>query len=1042
MVCRFFILNVLFIGLICSISNTQAYSENGEDLEIYRNWIRIHQQTEADPNSSEPVWNFLAEEFFELYLQTGEVIYLNFAFSEAGRAKREEMIARPNLNLQNINLDYAARYIHRTEGNRRYELRDFGPDDIYLFLIHRIPPELEEEAARLLDHWYNQFQVLWDQDRFRASFIGQALLYGYFQASEFQKVTEIGTLLLEDHPFPVSLYTTDLFRNLANASRRIGYNRLTVRVYSEILIPISEDFFQRGKPSELADFLYLYGTSLYFLGEIDRAIEVYERVTNMLISEHEFSFEENLYNNLAVSYLNMGFFDRYIRYQLRSFDLASERQNVGMQIQVLSNLYNFHRNRNDFTEAGGYLNLALQIANRNNLLSESANLLILSGINMRENQGDPLAALDYFYRALEAAHSSENYRHQLNSLIQLGETYYEIGKPESGLLHFSEAIETTNFQQDPVYYLTAVAAFANTLTRYGDFNSADTLFNDLKLNDLTLLNQDAQAMASNSLVRLYLNQGDTHLAYETAFHFTQKVLDWLRESVEEQSGMIRLRREFSEAFHLYFTTASETDRIEEALITAGSIRNISRSGFYNSTVLKSSLLSDEELTRDNQLAAEIQQLRQRLRSSSADQRPYLNNELMLLLSERNELLNQRMPNRESFHYRELLQSIRSLLGRDEMIVYFVGFEETLFQFLISRKGIHLVTHEAEKIDRLLLDATERFGRGTSDLRILSQLYTRLFRDTIPASVKGLYIVPDGELYRLPVEILPVNEITSAHSFGSARYMIEEFRISYLNTLTDLILPTRDTGYNYSFAGFGVSNFSGTGHTHLSDLPFAREEVMQSAKAFEGRKELVTYIDEESTVERLFDIAEKSQLLHLATHSMVNEFDPLFSVLYLHPKESYPMDPEMEESFDSAESDLYAYQLFDLNLNSELIFLSSCESGSGGYLKGAGVLGLSRSLSYAGARRLILNLWPVRDQTSSFIAPLFYQNIMEGASKAEALRQAKIFYLNHHNSDPYLWGSFVLYGPPSDRVSGFTYGWLFLPLAIGFLMLLFYRIYAD
>jgi len=99
----------------------------------------------------------------------------------------------------------------------------------------------------------------------------------------------------------------------------------------------------------------------------------------------------------------------------------------------------------------------------------------------------------------------------------------------------------------------------------------------------------------------------------------------------------------------------------------------------------------------------------------------------------------------------------------------------------------------------------------------------------------------------------------------------------------------------------------------------------------------------------------------------------------------------------------------MNLNADLIFLSSCESGTGGYLRGAGVLGFSRAFSYAGAQSLSMNLWPVRDQTASEISMNFYESLNAGEDKAKSLRSAKLSYLNNNNSDPYLWGAFVIYG---------------------------------
>ncbi len=133
---------------------------------------------------------------------------------------------------------------------------------------------------------------------------------------------------------------------------------------------------------------------------------------------------------------------------------------------------------------------------------------------------------------------------------------------------------------------------------------------------------------------------------------------------------------------------------------------------------------------------------------------------------------------------------------------------------------------------------------------------------------------------------------------------------------------------------------------------------------------------------------------------------------------------VENEGDSLENEndgiVHAYELFDLNLNADLIFLSSCESGSGGYLKGAGILGFSRAFTYAGAQSLSINLWPIRDQTASEISSEFYASINAGKNKADALRDARIHYLNHSNSDPYLWGAFIMYGNIDPPVNNYKF----------------------
>lgn len=73
------------------------------------------------------------------------------------------------------------------------------------------------------------------------------------------------------------------------------------------------------------------------------------------------------------------------------------------------------------------------------------------------------------------------------------------------------------------------------------------------------------------------------------------------------------------------------------------------------------------------------------------------------------------------------------------------------------------------------------------------------------------------------------------------------------------------------------------------------------------------------------------------------------------------------------------------------------------------MGISRALRYAGANSLVLNVWSVNDMMASEFAVEFYTNLNEGASKAEALRAAKLYMLTSNNANPHYWGAYMLIG---------------------------------
>ncbi len=137
------------------------------------------------------------------------------------------------------------------------------------------------------------------------------------------------------------------------------------------------------------------------------------------------------------------------------------------------------------------------------------------------------------------------------------------------------------------------------------------------------------------------------------------------------------------------------------------------------------------------------------------------------------------------------------------------------------------------------------------------------------------------------------------------------------------------------------------------------------------------------------------MLHFATHFLIDDRQPLYSRIVL-----------------AADDVLQTYEIFDAELNAELAVLSACNTGLGKLEKGEGLIGISRAFLYAGVPSLVVSLWSVDDDATARIMELFYEHLRSGASKKQALRQAKLDYLSDargDEKDPFYWAPFILSG---------------------------------
>ncbi|MGB0864837.1 MAG: CHAT domain-containing protein, partial [Saprospiraceae bacterium] len=109
--------------------------------------------------------------------------------------------------------------------------------------------------------------------------------------------------------------------------------------------------------------------------------------------------------------------------------------------------------------------------------------------------------------------------------------------------------------------------------------------------------------------------------------------------------------------------------------------------------------------------------------------------------------------------------------------------------------------------------------------------------------------------------------------------------------------------------------------------------------------------------------------------------------------------------------LYTSEVYNLQLKTNLLVLSSCESGLGQLAKGEGMISTNRGFLYAGALNIMYSIWKVNDRYTYELMTGFYENMLEQMSYPQALRQAKLNMINKNRiaAIPTNWAGFLLLG---------------------------------
>ena len=1011
---------------------------NDIDSEVVlQNWFRVVEDASQNFDSLKysSVYDQISDQFFELYRNSNNQTYLNYAINEAGSNQRENIKSKLSARELEAVRPTIDKIENRELSDDYFERDQFSPDDFYTFLRISLNDSLRIKAIQLLDKWSSDLPTAFNESKMVGAAMSQALIHGYDKVNDFQKVVEIGQYLIEDNPFPASLFTVNLFEVISYASRALGYYNESLSINSNILQPAAREI---GNYGLLYSIKMDYAITLFRIGNTATALDELEEVYDNIEFLTSSRYRSALFNNLAISYLNTGQFEKYVEFQLEAFELASEEENFGQQLSILRNLFIYYRRQNETELAFNYLNQALQLSQEKDLSEETASILLSLGVYRRDVENNPRLALDHFEEAQLLSDSTDNYHRFFNSLIEIGETYFMMDQSEKATGYLEQAMNISRDRDDAAGFTQAAMRLANHLSLAGNFDKAREITDTQNPEDFNQLQFNYEVLANNALLRIMMHDKRYPEAEKIAESMIDDIIIWLRESIDHQTGHMRMDEEFSEAFRLHTLLMQETNQTEKALVAIGKLRNISRSGFYNNPLLKSQILTDEELVEDYNIRSRIRNLRRQYAEASEEQRIYLGNELLDAISERNALQDRVFPEYQQSSYEEDLKQFQRILKKDQMAMYVSVFEDQVFRFVITRSDIRLKVFPKDKdLLNRLNSVVNSFDEGTTDLVGLHEIYSSFFDDAISDQFSHIFFIPDGEFYRLPIGILPTKPVNSSQSYGSAHYLIEDYSISYMNTISDLTRERRNrSDYQYDLAGFGVKDFDSAGHPSLQNLPYSVKEVEEGAALLDEFDDKRFFLNSESTESNFRSMAGDAKILHLATHSKVNDESPLFSSIYFHQNE----DTEQQDN-----GIIYAYELFDMNMDADMVFLSSCESGTGGYLKGAGVLGFSRAFAYAGAKSLSLNLWPIRDQAAATITSSFYDALNSGQNKAEAMRTARLHYLNNSNSDPYLWGAMVIYGnidTPLEKDSHpfivFFSGSLFTMLLLSFFVLAGYN----
>ncbi|MFN3405903.1 MAG: CHAT domain-containing protein [Cytophagaceae bacterium] len=725
-----------------------------------------------------------------------------------------------------------------------------------------------------------------------------------------------------------------------------------------------------------------------------------------------------IYNNIGLVYLEEEpeKAEEYFNQSLKINKAALSETHPSIAVSY-NNLALVKRKQNKGSEAKKHLESVLEIWTK--LYGQSHPNVAFTYVNLGSvyaEMNDDKPALYFYEKALGIYKSIYGEKHPdiANTYNQIGSLYRKKGKHKTVLQYYQKALiaNSPGFENLQVSENPSVRSYYNA---------------DLMLVSLMLKAEGLEALYYGKSVKLK----DLKLALKTLYS-CDSLTDIIRRSRTKKSDKLQLGKTASEVYE-------DAIRICLALYDFTMKKSYLHQAFYFAEKSKSAILldaisdtdakhyaniPDHVIDSERKLKAEISMIEQKLASGSGtaeeitDQRNKL---FQLNMDYRDfvEKLEKEYPEYYNLKYdvkQVTVPQLQQNLDKSTAIISYFLAENTgrIYIFRITHKHFDVLdTPKDPKTAKYIkgLRSSILFKEEHTFALTSSVLYEQLFPKSLPSGITSLLIIPDGALGSIPFEVLLTKKVkVQEGEYKNLPYLIQKASVSYaysatLYYYTVAKFKQQENLYENDIFLCAPVNFE-YGKNSLNSLPATEKEVQSINELFTRLGKSCRVCLKENAKENTIkhnDI-RKYRYLHLATHGVVNESNPELSQIFLSP------DPEKME-----DGNLYAGEIYNLQLDAELVILSACQTGLGKIAKGEGIIGLTRALLYAGAKNLSVSLWTVNDQSTSSLMIDFYENLLKGQSRKEALRLAKLKMIKEGTPhaegklDVYYWSPFILIG---------------------------------
>lgn len=825
------------------------------------------------------------------------------------------------------------------------------------------------------------------------------------------------------------LAQSDVQGGLADNKKRIDLAQEAVELFRQV-----------GDRSGEAAALDEMGLGYAYLSEPLRAREHLERALALYQAAGDPWGQADCLNNLAITYSESADLQQSTEYYSKALPLwrvAGERSSEAYTLNNLAEDYSdLGESEMALEQQLRALTIFRELGNRR---GQAFTFYSVGGTYL--DLGQPRKAVEAYKQAVKLRRAVGDQRGEAMALNNLGLAYVELGEPHSALERFTESLTLKRELGDQVSQAMTLANIGRAHLALGEPQKALELMEQAL--PLVKRNRDEVSVLVH-LAQTELVLGDLDAArgrIETAIRLTES----RRSSVAEQNlrasyfSTVRGRYDLlisilmaldqqrpAHGFAAQALEVSERARARSLLDLLDEKRPDLRQGIDPGLLDRESslrLLLNEKIADQVRLvsgkhtAQEAESAETEIRKLSADYDKALG-EVRAVSPHYTDLVRPQLL---------MLSEIQhQVLDADTILLEYALCKERSFVWVVTVDSLTAyalpkrteVEEAARRAYREL--STNNLPAQTAATKALSRMLLQSIAGEL--GTKRLLIVAEGTLQYIPFGalqdprgklLIADHEIVTLPSASTLAVLRRERegRSPAPKTLAVLADPVFDRNDSrVTHAPTGSVNVPATnlersvkdiGLQHLDRLISSRQEA-EAIVALAGESASWKALDfDASRATATSRELRNYRIVHFASHGLLDSRHPELSgiVLSMVDRQGRPQD-----------GFLLAHEVYNLNMNADLVVLSACQTALGKDVRGEGLIGLTRGFMYAAAPRVVASLWRVPDLPTVELMRRFYRAmLLKGQRPAEALRSAQVSMAREGRWTPYHWAGFTLQG---------------------------------